>query len=106
MTGDDMFNRSLRYFVSRKDKSLSLSDHGLRRVSRLGKEKESVGDNTLDAKTEEEIFAHLGLDYRAPEKRSVRKITEAKRAAAVGATELSAAASGSGAGGTGGEGGR
>jgi DNA polymerase/3'-5' exonuclease PolX len=102
MTGDDMFNRSLRYFVSRKDKSLSLSDHGLRRVSRLGKEKESVGDNTLDAKTEEEIFAHLGLDYRAPEKRSVRKITEAKRAAAVGATELSAAASGSGAGGTGG----
>ena len=60
MTGDDMFNRSLRYFVSRKDKSLSLSDHGLRRVSRLGKEKESVGDTNLS-----------GTLTRTAEKRSV-----------------------------------
>mmetsp|Transcript_8246 Transcript_8246/g.13067 ORF Transcript_8246/g.13067 Transcript_8246/m.13067 type:complete len:293 (-) Transcript_8246:84-962(-) len=67
MTGSDHFNRSMRAFAGRKD--LTLSDHGLRRAFRIGRNKVKLGDNVCPARREEDIFAALHLEYVEPTER-------------------------------------
>ena len=75
MTGDDLFNRSLRLFASKKATAMSLSDKGLRPVLRdRNRAKQYIGDHLLDAETEEEVFAFLGVPYSTPAMRSVKTL--------------------------------
>ena len=71
-TGSDHFNRSMRWYADRVLKK-SLSDKGL--VDALDKAyvgaKRVTGAESLPALREEDIFAHMRLDYVAPRDRSV-----------------------------------
>eukprot|EP00743_Colponemidia_sp_Colp-15_P010499 GILK01011569.1.p1 GENE.GILK01011569.1~~GILK01011569.1.p1 ORF type:complete len:1020 (-),score=203.03 GILK01011569.1:102-3161(-) len=66
-TGNDHFNRSMRLFA--KKKGLSLSDHNLLQAVRVNKEKIWEG-MPIPCRTEEDIFAALGLEYVPPEERN------------------------------------
>ncbi|XP_047738993.1 DNA polymerase lambda [Hyalella azteca] len=66
-TGSAHFNRSMRLLATKM--GMSLSEHGLRtNVVRKGREKLNDGC-LLPTQTEESIFEHLGLPYRAPHER-------------------------------------
>jgi len=73
-TGSGHFNRSMRYYADRV-KKMTLSDKGLvvameKRDSKAERVKADAS-TTLPAASEEEIFAHLQLEYVAPADRSV-----------------------------------
>ena len=64
-TGSDHFNRSMRHFA--KAKGYSLSDHGLVRAHKVGVNNVVRGlVNLVPAKTEQDIFKALGLDFKEP----------------------------------------
>ncbi|XP_038046453.1 DNA polymerase lambda-like [Patiria miniata] len=66
-TGSGHFNRSIRLLA--KKKGMSLSEHALRTgVIRHGQVKVHEG-TPLPVTCEEDIFRHLGLEYREPEER-------------------------------------
>ncbi|KAF2365000.1 DNA polymerase beta palm domain [Trinorchestia longiramus] len=66
-TGSSQFNRSMRLLATKM--GMSLSEHGLHtNVVRKGSEKLTNG-YLLATPTEESIFQHLGLPYRAPRER-------------------------------------
>ncbi|XP_078588408.1 DNA polymerase lambda-like [Branchiostoma floridae x Branchiostoma japonicum] len=66
-TGSAHFNRSMRALAIKK--GMSLSEHSLNTgVIRKGKEK-IFGGTPLPCQTEEDVFRHLGLDYRPPHER-------------------------------------
>ncbi|XP_019626500.1 PREDICTED: LOW QUALITY PROTEIN: DNA polymerase lambda-like [Branchiostoma belcheri] len=66
-TGSAHFNRSMRALAIKK--GMSLSEHSLNTgVIRKGKEK-IFGGTPLPCHTEEDVFKHLGLDYRPPHER-------------------------------------
>ncbi|XP_078668034.1 DNA polymerase lambda-like [Branchiostoma floridae x Branchiostoma belcheri] len=66
-TGSAHFNRSMRALAGKK--GMSLSEHSLNTgVIRKGKEK-IFGGTPLPCHTEEDVFKHLGLDYRPPHER-------------------------------------
>ncbi|XP_072177426.1 DNA polymerase lambda-like isoform X1 [Diadema setosum] len=66
-TGSGHFNRSMRALA--KKKGMSLSEHALRTgVVRRGNEKIHEGI-PLPVNSEEDIFRHLGLEYREPHER-------------------------------------
>ncbi|KAL5021152.1 hypothetical protein ScPMuIL_000307 [Solemya velum] len=66
-TGSAHFNRSLRHLCGKM--GMSLSEHSLNTgVVRSGKEKIFEG-TPLPTPTEESVFEHLGIPYRAPHER-------------------------------------
>ena len=67
-TGSAHFNRSMRLLAIKM--GMSLSEHALvTNVARHNKEKLNEG-SVLPTPTEESVFEHLGLPYRAPQERS------------------------------------
>merc|ERR1712129_627603 len=68
-TGSDHFNRSMRFFA--KKKGLTLSDTHLAPALRSnGSKLHTFMDKAIVCKTEEQIFAALGLTYIAPTDRN------------------------------------
>jgi len=68
-TGNDHFNRSMRFYA--KKLGYSLSDHGLANRGGINSRGEEVRGtrNIVPAESEADIFAALGFEYRAPEDR-------------------------------------
>jgi DNA polymerase lambda len=67
-TGSAHCNRSMRLLATKM--GMSLSEHALvSNVVRHNREKMNEGVS-LDTPTEESIFEHLGLPYRAPHERN------------------------------------
>mmetsp|Transcript_7278 Transcript_7278/g.9709 ORF Transcript_7278/g.9709 Transcript_7278/m.9709 type:complete len:121 (+) Transcript_7278:2-364(+) len=66
-TGSDHFNRSMRLYA--KHLGFSLTDEGLFPASRVQGEKVWTGDS-IDCRSEEEIFKALGLQYKSPNERN------------------------------------
>ena len=67
-TGSAHFNRSMRLLATKT--GMSLSEHALvSNVVRHNREKLNEGE-PLPTPTEESIFEHLGLPYRAPHERN------------------------------------
>ena len=67
-TGSAHFNRSMRLLATKM--GMSLSEHSLvTNVVRHKREKMNEGV-ALDTPTEESVFEHLGLPYRAPHERN------------------------------------
>lgn len=70
-TGSDHFNRSMRHYA--KSLGYSLSDHGIVHAIKMAGTKDNCVRGTMnlfEAKTEEEIFAKLGLEYVEPTQRN------------------------------------
>ncbi|KAJ8026281.1 DNA polymerase lambda [Holothuria leucospilota] len=66
-TGSDHFNRSIRALAGKK--GMSLSEHALRTgVIRRGRDRIHEG-TPLPVTSEEDIFRHMGLEYRPPHER-------------------------------------
>lgn len=63
-----MFNRSMRLYASKI--GIQLNDHGA--IARRRNDNDEFWDKPIPVCTkEEEIFAFLGLDYKAPKERDV-----------------------------------
>ena len=67
-TGSDYFNRSMRLYCHKK--GLSLSDKGLVPVVRVRRDVVHEAPS-IPCESEEEIFAAIGLEYKAPAERNV-----------------------------------
>jgi DNA polymerase IV len=67
-TGDDIFNRSLRFLASKK--GMKLNQRGLYKNVLRGRGRQKITDGELvEAKDEKKIFEILGVPYRPPEHR-------------------------------------
>jgi len=69
-TGSDHFNRSMRWYAHKK--GLSLSDNGLRRATRVNRERIWEGPSVF-CETEADIFEALSLEYVPPQMRNVQQ---------------------------------
>jgi DNA polymerase/3'-5' exonuclease PolX len=69
-TGSDHFNRSMRHYA--KARGYSLSDHGIVPTLKVGQQNVLRGTANLapHARTEQDIFAYLGLNYHEPTDRN------------------------------------
>lgn len=61
-TGSDMFNRNIRKLAH--EKGFILNEYSLRKLSESG-----IPGKALPIKSEQDIFDHLGLDYKLPKDR-------------------------------------
>ncbi|KIW67262.1 hypothetical protein PV04_06527 [Phialophora macrospora] len=69
-TGNDLFNRSIRFLAG--EKGMRLNQHGLCKDVMRGPKRQRVNDGTLvESHDERRIFQILGVPYRAPEDRNV-----------------------------------
>ncbi|ETI22334.1 hypothetical protein G647_06408 [Cladophialophora carrionii CBS 160.54] len=69
-TGNDLFNRSIR-FLARK-KGMRLNQHGLCKHVMRGPGRQRINDGTLvESHDERKIFQILGVPYRPPEERNL-----------------------------------
>jgi len=65
-TGSKNFNRAMRLYANHQ--GFSLSDHGLTRIVKVGREKFATGA-PVACSNERDIFSALGLPYFAPQDR-------------------------------------
>jgi DNA polymerase IV len=69
-TGNDLFNRSIRFLAGKK--GMRLNQHGLCKHVMRGPKRQRINDGTLvESHDERRIFQILGVPYRAPEDRNV-----------------------------------
>ncbi|KAI8901784.1 hypothetical protein BC833DRAFT_576120 [Globomyces pollinis-pini] len=68
-TGNDIFNRKLRFLA--KKKGLSLNHHGLYKDVVRIKGKKSIKGERIAGESEEEIFQILGVPYKPPTERNL-----------------------------------
>ncbi|KIW32120.1 uncharacterized protein PV07_03690 [Cladophialophora immunda] len=69
-TGNDLFNRSIRFLAGRKQ--MRLNQHGLFKDVMRGRGRQRVNDGTLlEGHDERRIFEILEVPYRPPEERNV-----------------------------------
>ena len=68
-TGSDQFNRSIRMIALKN--GLSLSDHGLSRVVKSDKGKQTMVPENIPCFTEHEVFDVIGINYKSPEERDI-----------------------------------
>jgi len=68
-TGSDQFNRSIRMIAL--NNNLSLSDHGLSRVEKSEKGKQTMIRENIPCYTEYEVFDVIGIKYKSPEERDI-----------------------------------
>jgi len=68
-TGSDQFNRSIRMIAL--NNNLSLSDHGLSRVEKSEKGKQTMIPENIPCYTEYEVFDVIGIKYKSPEERDI-----------------------------------
>ncbi|EXJ68093.1 DNA polymerase IV [Cladophialophora psammophila CBS 110553] len=69
-TGNDLFNRSMRFLAGKKQ--MRLNQHGLFKDVMRGRGRQRINDGTLiEGHDEKQIFEILGVPYRPPEERNV-----------------------------------
>lgn len=69
-TGNDIFNRSIRFLAGKK--GMRLNQHGLFKDVMRGRRRQRITDGTLvESHDEKRIFDILGVPYRPPEERNV-----------------------------------
>lgn len=69
-TGNDIFNRSIRFLAGKK--GMRLNQHGLFKDVMRGRGRQRMTDGTLiESHDEKRIFDILGVPYRSPEERNV-----------------------------------
>lgn len=69
-TGNDYFNRSMRYYAHKN--GFTLSDRALRKVIRVSNKRvKGTEGKPILCKTEADIFKAMGLDYKEPHEREI-----------------------------------
>ena len=69
-TGNDLFNRSIRFLAGKK--GMRLNQHGLFKDVMRGRGRQRINDGALvEAQDEQKIFDVLGVPFRPAEERNV-----------------------------------